>query len=48
MQRPLICASCLVPHGLLSLPTYSTQGHQPRDGTADSELGQTFGIALEM
>jgi hypothetical protein len=29
----------LAPHGLLSLLSYGTQDHQPRDGTTRGELG---------
>ena len=29
----------LAPHGLLSLPPYTIQDQQPRDGTIPSELG---------
>ena len=40
MQRPWRSAAyCLAPHGLLSLLSYRTQDHQPRDGTTHSGLG---------
>ena len=40
MQRPWRNAACyLGPHGLLSLLSYRTQDHQPRDGTTHDALG---------
>jgi hypothetical protein len=40
MQRPWRDAAYwLAPHGLLSLLSYKTQDHQPRTGTAHSDLG---------
>jgi hypothetical protein len=40
MQRPWNNAVyCLVPHGMLSLLSYRTQDHQPRDGTTHNGLG---------
>lgn len=32
-------AYCLVPHGLLSLLSQTTEGHLPKGDTAHSELG---------
>ena len=41
MQTPWTgAAHWLALHGLLSLLSYRTQNHQPRDGTAHSGLGQ--------
>ena len=40
MQRPWRgAADQLAPHGLLSLFSYRTQGHQPRDGPTHNGLG---------
>lgn len=38
--------SCLLPppHSLLSLPSYTTQGYHPRDGTLHSDLGPPISI----
>lgn len=34
-------AYCPTPHGLVNLPSYSTQDHQLRSGTIHSELSQS-------
>ena len=48
MQRPWKGAAYwLALHGLLSLLSYRTQDHQPRDGTAHSELGPPLSITNE-
>ena len=40
MQRPLRnTAYYLAPHGFLSLLSYNTQGHEPREGTTHNDLG---------
>ena len=40
MQRPWRgAANCLASYGLLSLLSYRTQDHQPRDGTTHNRLG---------
>jgi hypothetical protein len=40
MQKPRRSAAhWLVPHGFLSLISYTTKDNQPRDGPTDSEMG---------
>jgi hypothetical protein len=38
----VLLTGLLAPHGLLSLLSYSTQDHQPRDGTTHSGMETTL------